>query len=85
MMEITKDKPYMEPKMPVYAVHLSSNPSLIDNQHIPHGTPCRVFANIEQARQYIRDVQAEAMHTHENCFATTQMQKAGLYMCNWCS
>lgn len=80
MMEVTKYKPYMEPKVPVYAVHLSSNPTLIDNQHIPHSTPCRVFADIEQARQYIRDVQAEAMRTHENCFATTQMQKAGLYM-----
>lgn len=79
-MEVTRYKPYIEPKVPAYIVHLSSNPTLIDNQHIPYNQPCRVFADIDHAREYIRDAQAEAMRTHENCFATTQMQKAGLYM-----
>lgn len=79
-MEVTRYKPYIEPKVPAYIVHLSSNPTLIDNQHIPHSTPCRVFADIDHARQYIRDAQAEAMRTHEGCFATNRMQEAGLYM-----
>lgn len=80
IMQVTEYKPYVEPKVPVYAVNLSCNPSEIDDQHIPYNTLCRIFADIEHARQYIRDAQAESIRTHEGCFATSRMQEAGLYM-----